>query len=100
MVAYLRFFFHLPTRQRLLFFVAGALYVGGALILEMLSAFYVDLYGGQNNMTGLQIVAIHAITTAEETFEMLGVIVLIYALLTYLRSRLKDVSFYFGDSMR
>jgi hypothetical protein len=95
-LAYLRFFLNLPSRQRVLFFVAGAVYVGGALFLEMLSAFYIDLYGGQNNMTGPQIVTIHAITTAEETFEMLGVVVLIYALSSYLSGRVEAVRLHFG----
>lgn len=73
---YLRFLFHLPPRIRNLFILAGILYVGGALVVEAVSANQWYLGGGVT----LQYLAIG---TVEEFCEMLGVVVLIYALLSY-----------------
>jgi spermidine synthase len=74
---YLHFLLHLPALIRNLFIVAGMLYVGGAVVIEAISANQYDIGGG-----------VHffylAIATVEELFEMLGVVVLIYALLTYI----------------
>lgn len=74
---YLRFLLHLPPRIRNLFIIAGVLYVGGAVIVEAISAnrWYVD--GGVS-------FPYLAIATVEESFEMLGVVVFIFALLSYL----------------
>lgn len=74
---YLRFLIHLPRRTRNLFILAALLYVGGALIVEGISAnqYYVE---GGVTFTYL------AIATIEELCEMLGVVVLIYMLLAYM----------------
>lgn len=82
---YWKFFWHLPRRSRLLFFLAGASYVGGALGGEMVSGFYADLEGANNLIYGL-------IVCAEEVLEMVGVIIFINALLTYLRPYLQEIS--------
>src|SRR5215216_6187006 len=42
---YLRFLFELPRRTRVLFLIAGALYVGGALGVEIITARYDAVYG-------------------------------------------------------
>lgn len=96
-LVYLRFFFGLPTKYRLLFLAAGIVYVGGALVLESISAFYVSLYSGQQAMTGGQRATVIAITTAEESAEMLGAVLFVYALLSYLREYVEDVTLRFGD---
>ena len=74
---YFRFLLHLPPRIRNLFIVAGLLYVGGAVIVEAISAnrWYVD--GGVS-------FSYLAIATVEESFEMLGITIFIFALLTYI----------------
>jgi len=74
---YLRFLFHLPPRTRNLFIIAGSLYVGGAVIVEAISANRWYLDGGIS-------FPYLAIGTLEETFEMLGVVVFIFALLSYI----------------
>ena len=43
---YLRFLFHLPARIRNLFILAGLFYVGGAVVVEAISANRYDLDGG------------------------------------------------------
>lgn len=79
-LAYLRFLFHLPPRQRVLFIIAGVMYVTGALVLESVAGYIIE----QLNRPGsfLEIVSIHL----EELLEMLGIVVFIYALLTYLHT--------------
>jgi hypothetical protein len=73
---YVRFLFHLPPCFRNLFVVAGVLYAGGALVVEGISA-------NQYSISGVTFTYL-AIATVEETLEMLGVVVLIYALLSYI----------------
>lgn len=75
-LVYLRFLFHQPPRTRNLFILAGALYVGGAVVVEGISANQYDLGGGVS-------FEYLAIATVEELSEMLGVIVLIYTLLDH-----------------
>lgn len=90
-LVFLRFFFRLPAKYQILFFAAGAVFVGGALLLESLSAFYVSFHGGQRNMGALELVTLIGITTAEETSEMAGAIIFIYALLSYMRDHAPDI---------
>ncbi len=73
---YLRFLFHLPASIRNLLIVAGLLYVGGAVIVEAISANLYDIEGGVT-------FPYLAIATVEETMEMLGVVVFIFGLLSY-----------------
>jgi len=74
---YFRFWWQLPRPTRLHFMVAGVVYVGGAFVVEGISAARWDALGGLSY--GYLVIA-----TVEELCEMLGVIILIYGLLTYL----------------
>lgn len=76
-LVYLRFLFHLPARIRLLFIAAGVIYIGGALLIEAVSANQWYLNQGSNLVYSI-------IGNMEELCEMLGVITLIYALLLYI----------------
>ena len=78
-VAYLRFLRDLPPRTRTLFIVAAAVYVGGAVGMELLE-------GRQFEANGLDTPAFVAMTTIEELAEMLGVALFIYAVLDYAAS--------------
>jgi hypothetical protein len=78
---YSRFIFRLERRTRWLVLLAGALYIGGSLVIESLSARLWDIKEG----TSLEY---SAIGTVEELFEMLGVIVFIYALLDYIQQHI------------
>ncbi len=85
-LAYLRFLVDLPVRTRRLFLIAGALFVGGAIGLEMVGGYYQSYYG-RYNLT-------YSITTnVEEFLEMLGIVVFIYALMSYMK--LEDMRFRF-----
>lgn len=97
MALYAGFFFHLHTRERILFSLTIVLFVGASIFLEALSAFYVTFHGGQQGMTLLQQLGVIGITTLEETTEVVAVIVLIYALLTYLRPRLDGLALGFKE---
>jgi hypothetical protein len=90
-LAYLRFLVALPPKTRNLFLLAGLLFVGGAIGMEMLSDFYVNLLGGVGNMSRGQIAVRIAIPYAEESLEMLGVIVFIYALMLHLSDQAEEV---------
>ena len=78
---YLRFFLNLPRRTQALFFAAAAVFVTGAIGVEMLSGVQADLAGEQNLNYAL-------IVTIEEFMEMLGVVILIRALLEYIEEHL------------
>jgi hypothetical protein len=90
-LTYLRFLVALPQKTRNLFLLAGLLFVGGAIGMEMLSDFYVYLSGGVDNMSLGQIAIRIAIPYAEESLEMLGVIVFIYALMLHLSDQAEEV---------
>ena len=75
-VAFFRFFFNLPKRYKWLFAAAGGFYVGGALGFELIGAGYTDKLGWDFTYKLLAIV--------EESMEMIGIIVLIFALMTYI----------------
>jgi len=75
---YWKFSLHLPYQSRRHFFSAAFLYVGGALIMEMVGSYIAEAEGQQN--------LLYAMTaTLEEIMEMTGLIVFIYGLLCYLR---------------
>ena len=78
-LAYLRFVADLPPKARWLFVGAGALYVFGAVGMEMLGSLYTETYGEEPFAYAL-------LFTLEETLEMSGVVLLIYALLDYLQA--------------
>lgn len=76
-LSYLKFLLHLPKLTKAFFLLAGSLYVGGALGMEMIAGQYADLHGVENFTYSM-------ITTVEEALEMSGVVVFIYALLRYM----------------
>lgn len=78
---YLRFIIHLPKDFRRLFILAGSIFVGGALGVEMINAYQRDLPGPSG-------FGYHAGSVVEETMEMLGIVVFLYALGRYLREEL------------
>ena len=89
-VAYWRFLSDLPSPTRRLFLTAGFLYVGGALGVEIVSGWYMALYGRENMTYAM-------IATVEELLEMLGTVTFIYALMSYMSSHLGDVRVRMAD---
>jgi hypothetical protein len=93
LLAYLRFLADLPRGTRRSFLFAGALFVLGALGLEMLSAQVSSSSEGIANFFGsvLPKIMIGLQTCFEEMFEMLGLTAFVYALLAYIRSHIEDI---------
>ncbi len=90
-----RFIITLPKKTRRLFLIAGTIYVAGAIGTEMVGGYYADYYTVDDMIYVL-------ITTLEEVLEMLGIIVFIYALLSYISSYMNgvDVGLHIIDSRK
>jgi len=70
---------HLDARVRRLFIAATAVFAGGALGLETLGGAVLERFGSQTLYA--------LVTTAEETFELSGTVLFLYALMTCLQVR-------------
>ena len=106
LLVYLRFLANLPQTTRRLFLFAGALFVLGALGIEMLTAQVVSsseaISGwiesasggmiGQGSASAIPTILKGLQTSVEEMFEMLGLTAFVYALLAYISSYMEDVS--------
>lgn len=84
---YFRFIVSLPVRIRLLFILAGSLYIGGAVVMESLGGSWFEQHGDNSLFYSL-------IILVEETLEMTGILVFIYALLSYIDTELQGVYLY------
>jgi len=89
-VFYMRFFLLLPKEIKNMLFLAAILYVGGAVGVELLNGWYEDVYDVYNDdkLAGLQV-----LTTIEESLEMAGIMVYIYALLKYMSVNNSEIVF-------
>ena len=83
-LAYLKFLRHLPRKTRDFFLLAGSIYVGGALGMEMVCGYHADAVGQRNSIYGLM-------ASVEGIWEMVGAIVFIYALVSYIGSYLENI---------
>lgn len=90
-LVYLRFLFSLPQKVRNLFIIAGIIYIVGAAGFEMVNVYWSNHYGEKNASYAL-------LTSCEEILEMLGILVFIHALTTYIASELQDVSLRIASS--
>ncbi len=78
-LVYLRWLFSLPRRTAILFFVAGVVFVTGALVFEGIGAFLADA----TFFNPSYLVA----STIEESLEIYGILIMLYAVLDYLDSQ-------------
>jgi hypothetical protein len=76
-IIFFKFWLHLEYRIRILFFLAAVCYIFGAIGFEGIGGYYLS----SNIKIDFTYILI---TTAEETFEMIGSVLFIYALLRYL----------------
>jgi hypothetical protein len=90
---YLKFLLHLPRKTMRLFVLAGVVYVGGALITDMINGRQADIHGPGN-------LRYQMTTVAEEFLEMTGIVIFIYALLTYMSSEVRSVRIIFEQQDR
>jgi hypothetical protein len=80
----IKFLLHLDRQTRLLFIASGALFVGGAIGMELFAGVVVEKYGVAS-------VRHTAVQSVEESLEMLGVVLFIYALLKHLSQQVRSV---------
>lgn len=83
-LVFLRFVLGLPRQTRTRFIAAGIIFLSGAVGLEMLGAREADLYSTDT-------VTYCVLYTFEELFEMLGIVLFIYALLCHLTNEIGSV---------
>ena len=88
---YLRFLAHLPPRTRWQFLAAGAIYIAGAVGVESLEGRYAEHHGSENWHYA---VLVHF----EEFGEIFGILLFLYALLSYLESHVGPLELSFTDS--
>jgi hypothetical protein len=74
---FLPFLLRLPRRTMFLLVIAGAVFVGGAIGMEMIGGPHMEAYGMNNAGYAF-------ISTVEELMEKVGVAIFLYALLDYL----------------
>lgn len=85
-VSYIPFLLHLDPRTRALFVCAGAIYVAGAVGVDVIGAAVVKTYSVRS--------IYHTLTTcAEEGLEMAGIVVFIHGLLMYIWRQYEAVEF-------
>ena len=89
-IVYARFLWHLQARWKGLFAISAALYVGGALGVEMVGGWYASKF--------TKSFTYELISTVEETLEMAGAAFFIYSLLDYLSSHVEGVVIMFQSA--
>lgn len=82
-IAYFKFMIRLPKQILKLFIIAGVLYISGAVVMEAISGMHAEK-NGEDNLT------YYLMYTIEETLEMSGAIVFLYALLKYITNGFKN----------
>lgn len=88
LLAYWRFLANLPHKTRWGFLLAGAVYVAGAIGMELVGGKYVSSHGG---FPLARTVTYAGLTTVEELLEMFGVVIFLTALVTYLREQVEEI---------
>lgn len=83
LISYIKFLSHLPRQIKWLFLLAGTVYVGGAVGMELLEGY---LLGD----SGIETFVYQMVVVLEEFSEMFGIIIFIYALLSYLEKMLAN----------
>lgn len=85
LLSYSKFLFHLPVSTKKLFVAATALYIAGAMGLELVGGYIFTL-------KVLPPLFYTIATTIEESLEMLGIVVFIHALISYIKTYVGGVS--------
>ncbi|WP_019509283.1 hypothetical protein [Pleurocapsa sp. PCC 7319] len=85
LITFRKFIQSLPMKIKIIFISAGAIYVTGALGMELVGGYLADS-SGYNTVYGIA-------TTLEELLEMFGIVIFIHGLLTYIQSQLTELHF-------
>lgn len=89
---FLKFLLRLPGRTKRSFIIAGLLYVGGVIGIELIAGRHAESFGFHNLTYSI-------LTLIEESLEMAGVVVFIDALLVYLAVQHREVRFGLANSV-
>ncbi len=87
LLLYMRFLIGLPPRTRRPVVISGAIYITGSLIFDMIGGYYFDPNREKN------VITYEFLTMTEELLEMIGILIFIYALMSYIDSELSNLSF-------
>ncbi|MEE8153649.1 MAG: hypothetical protein V3T53_01675 [Phycisphaerales bacterium] len=90
LAVYLPFLVRLPRKICCSMLIAAALYLGGAMGIELVGGRYASLYG-------IETLAYQFIVLTEEILEMLGIAVFVCTLLVYIEQQFGVLSVRFGD---
>ena len=88
-LGFLKFINALPPKTKRLFLTAGTVFVCGAIGMELLAGAHDEVYTSNNFTSAI-------LTSIEEFMEMIGVVIFIYALLSYISSELKGLNLKIG----
>lgn len=88
-IAYFKFFMSLPKRILRLFIFSAILFISGAIGMEAIGGMYDEKYGQDN-------LGYYLLYTIEELLEMFGSILFFYALLSYIKTKFKDLKVIIG----
>lgn len=83
--AFRKFILNLPSKTKILFLSSGVIYVTGALGMELVGGYIADNIG-YNAFYGIA-------STIEELLEMIGIVIFINGLLSYIQSQLTELHF-------
>ncbi len=90
-VFFLRFWWNLPPKTRLQFMIAAVIFLGGAVGFELIESKHSEIYG-------IDTVTYIILVTIEESLEMLGVIIFINALFTYIKETFGELQLQLDNS--
>jgi hypothetical protein len=88
-LVYAWFLYKLPRKTMWMFLLAGALYLGGAIGMELVAGYIFKTYGSMSREFVIE-------CSIEEGLEYTGTILLIYTLLDYLKQRLNSIRIEFA----
>jgi hypothetical protein len=89
-LVYIKFIIDLPGKTRWSFLLSAAIYLGGAVGAELVSGYYAGKFGTDN--LGFNLMA-----AGEEIMEMSGLILFMWALLTYISEQYGEIQLAFSS---
>jgi len=90
LLIYIEFILNLPGKTRSLLLLAGIVFVAGAIGMELVAGPHDAQFGRDNPVYSLY-------STIEEVLEMSGIVIFIYALLSYITSDLNKIRITISD---
>ena len=90
LLIYIKFILNLPGKTRSLLLLAGIVFVAGAIGMELVAGPHDAQFGRDNPVYSLY-------STIEEVLEMSGIVIFIYALLSYITSDLNKIRITISD---